>query len=232
MKRSQLFAHTGVDAGSRLGRRAALVALGALPAMAVARYAGQGLHEPLRDSSPREVFRRRSLPDVTLKTHHGKTVRFYEDLVKDRTVVINFMYISCADGTCPVTTYNLKMVQDLLKDRVGRDVFMYSISLDPARDSVEMLRNYAEVHGTGPGWLFLRAERRELDTLRRSLGFYDRDPALDAQMSNHAATLRIGHEPSMSWTKVSGLRNPQGIARVVLQTLPTALTIGSNVMAR
>jgi len=51
---------------------------------------------------------------------NGKPVRFYENLVKDRKVVINFMYTTCADGTCPITTANLVQVQKLLGDRVGR----------------------------------------------------------------------------------------------------------------
>ena len=88
---------------------------------------------------PRERLQRYHLPNVALVTHDGKPVRFYDDLVKDRKVVINFMYTTCADGTCPITTANLVQVQKLLGDRVGRDVFFYSITLSPDQDTPVVL---------------------------------------------------------------------------------------------
>ena len=108
---------------------------------------------PWKEESPRDTLRRTAFPNVTLKAHNGKTVNFYDDLIKDKFVTLNFMYINCGDGTCPVTTYNLMMIQQMLKHRVGKDMFMYSITIDPKRDSLEMLRNYADVHGVKPGWL-------------------------------------------------------------------------------
>lgn len=204
----------GVGGPSR--RRVLALLTGAVLMPDVGRAGATDLY-PRRDVSPREVIRRKNFPDVALRTHHGKLVRFYDDLVKDRTVVINFMYVNCADGTCPLATYSLKMVQEQLKDRVGKDIFFYSITLDPERDSLQALRNYADVHRVGPGWTFLRAERRELDVLRRGLGFYDRDPRLDAQMSNHSAMLRYGNEPRFNWGMVPAQRDPRAIARAVLQ---------------
>ena len=171
---------------------------------------------PWPDESPRETLRKAAFPNITLKTHNGKTVRFYDDLIKDKFVTLNFMYINCADGTCPVTTYNLKMLQEQLKHRVGRDMFMYSITVDPKRDSVEMLKNYAEVHGVGPGWLFLRAEPKDTEILRRHLGFYDRNPARDANQANHAGMVRFGNEPRQLWGTTSGLATPRAMARAIL----------------
>ncbi len=84
--------------------------------------------------SSREAIRARYLPNVAPTTHEGRRVRFYDDLIKDKIVVINFMYTRCADGTCPVTTANLVQVQRLLKDRVGRDIFFYSLTLPPEHD--------------------------------------------------------------------------------------------------
>ncbi len=166
--------------------------------------------------SPRELIRKQYFPDVTLKTHLGKSVRLYEDLIKDKFVVINFMLVNCVDGTCPITTYNLKMVRDLLKDRVGKDIFMYSITLDPERDSPEALKVYAEVHGAGPGWTYLRAGVRETALLRRSLGFSDRDPKADANTSNHLTMVRFGNEPRQVWGATSGLISPRSMAKSIL----------------
>ena len=86
--------------------------------------------------TPRERLAERSFPNVTLTTHEGKKVRFYDDLIKDKIVLINFMYVKC-EGICPGTTANLLKVQKMLGDRVGRDIFMYSITLKPEEDTPE-----------------------------------------------------------------------------------------------
>ena len=78
--------------------------------------------------SPREAIRRRYFPDVTLVTHDGKKVRFYEDLIQDRCVMMNFMYARC-QGICSPVTANLRRAQILLQDHIGRDMFMYSFTL-------------------------------------------------------------------------------------------------------
>ena len=166
--------------------------------------------------SAREAMRKRHFPDLVLRTHTGKAVRLYEDLIKDKFVTINFMYINCGDGTCPVTTYNLVMMQQLLKDRVGKDLFMYSITLDPERDTTQMLANYADVHGVKPGWTFLRAEPRDTLLLRRSLGFLDRDPEVDAKKNTHTAMIRYGNEPRTFWGMASGVIAPDALSRSVL----------------
>ena len=181
--------------------------------------------------SARETLQRRALPDIAVQTHDGKSVHFYRDLVKDKMVVLNFMYVNCSDGTCPVATYSLKLVQQQLGDRVGRDIFFYSMTLDPERDTVEMLRNYADVHGVGAGWRFLRARRSDTDELRRGLGFYDRDPGLDAQKSNHLAMIRFGHEPTVAWGSVSALRDPRVIANAILATAPASARASAAVGA-
>ena len=78
--------------------------------------------ETKRVKTPRERLAERSFPNVTLTTHDGKKVKFYDDLLKDKIVIINFMYVKC-DGKCPGTTANLVQVQKLLGDRVGKDIF-------------------------------------------------------------------------------------------------------------
>src|SRR5262245_46356106 len=89
-------------------------------------------------------------PNVVLQTHDGRSVRFYDDLLKDKIVLINFMYTVCR-GSCPTVTRNLLRVQKLLGGRVGRDIFMYSISIKPQEDTPERLKEYAEGNEVGPG---------------------------------------------------------------------------------
>ena len=102
------------------------------------------------------------------------------------------------------------------KERVGRDIFMYSITLDPERDSVAALARYARAHNAGPGWLFLRTEAATTELLRRKLGFYDRDPAADARKETHVAFLRYGNEPRMQWSSTSALLDPKVNAKLIL----------------
>ena len=85
------------------------------------------------------------LPNVPLVTHTGETVHFYDDLIRDRTVLFNFFLVGCTDGRCPIATANLRQVQDMLGDRMGKDVFFYSITLQPEMDTPQVLKEYAEV---------------------------------------------------------------------------------------
>jgi protein SCO1 len=169
---------------------------------------------PLADA--RDTIRRHSFPDVPLVTHEGRAVRFYTDLVAGKLVTINFMYISCADGTCPITTHNLAKVQQLLRHRVGRDLFMYSITLNPEFDTPAALKDYAGKFGAAAGWEFLTGRASDITLLRRSLGFYDRDPKRDADPANHAGMVRYGNEPRQLWGMTSALARPDLVAKAIL----------------
>jgi protein SCO1/2 len=143
-------------------------------------------------------------PDVPLVTQDGEEVRFYDDLVKDRFVVINFVFTRCTKA-CPLETANLARVQKLLGPRVGRDIFMYSISLDPEHDTPEALKAYARRFQAGPGWSFLTGARRDIDLIRAKLG--DR-----SRLENHAVGLALGNDPKGQWTTLSAVDNPGFLA--------------------
>ena len=109
----------------------------------------------------RRERRRNRFLNVALTTHEGRQVRFYDDLIKGKTVLLNIFYTVCtAEAICPLGTANLVAVQEILGPRVGRDVFMYSITLDPANDTPQVLKSYAKAFGVKPGWTFLTGERR------------------------------------------------------------------------
>jgi protein SCO1/2 len=168
--------------------------------------------------SGRDRIRLHHLPNVDLVDHTGQRVRFYDDLVKDKKVVINFMYAKC-EGICGSVTANLVRVQKLLGARVGQDIFMYSITLKPTEDSADDLREYAEQHRVGPGWLFLTGAPPDIEHLRRGLGFTYADPVEDADTSNHIGMLRYGVEPLTRWAAGPGMANPAHIARSILWDL-------------
>ena len=98
-------------------------------------------------------------PNIALRTHENETVRFYDDMVKGKVVVISFMYTGC-DHICPLTTGNLIDVQEILGDRVGRDVFLYGITLDPVLDTPKVLKDYARNVGAKRGFTFLLGHSR------------------------------------------------------------------------
>ena len=137
------------------------------------------------------LIRDQHLPNVELTTQEGRKVRFYDDLVKGKVVAINFMFATCRKA-CPAATQNLAEVQDALGERMGRDVTLLSISLDPERDTPEVLRGYAQAHGAKPGWYFLTGKRDDIELLRRKLGAYELDPVLDADKTQHAGIV-IAH---------------------------------------
>lgn len=168
--------------------------------------------------SPRERIQINHLPNVELVAHDGKTVMFYDDLVKDKKVVINFMYAEC-EGICVPVTANLARAQRMLGDRVGRDIFFYSITLKPDRDSPEHLQHYAEMHRVGPGWLFLTGKAKDIEVLRRGLGFARSRPDEDSDTTNHIGMLRVGIEAEMRWGTCPGLASPGHILRSILWDL-------------
>lgn len=150
-------------------------------------------------------------PNVSLVTHEGNPVRFFDDLIKDKVVIINFIFTSCPD-VCPLETARLREVQKILGDRVGKDVFMYSISIDPEVDTPEVLKRYAEKYDAGPGWLFLTGNKEDSTLLRRKLGLYrENEPGL----SQHSTNMIIGNQKTGRWTKISPYENPYIIATQV-----------------
>ena len=159
---------------------------------------GCAMVSPAQVKTPRERLAERSFPNVTLTTHNGKKVRFYDDLIKDKIVIINFMYVKC-DGKCPGTTANLVQVQKLLGDRIGKDIFIYSITLKPEEDTPKVLNAYAKAYKVKKGWEFLTGDPKDIELLRQKLGFIDRDPVRDANKSNHIGMLRWGNEPHTLW---------------------------------
>jgi protein SCO1/2 len=145
-----------------------------------------------------------NIPDVPVTDQAGKTHRFYQDLVKGKMVAINFFYANCT-GICPRMTSNLLQVQKELReragDRLGRDIFMYSISLKPEEDTTKHLAEYSRMHGIQPnsGWLLLRTRRPETELLRARLGFKDSDPILDADINQHTGIVRLGSDVYDKW---------------------------------
>lgn len=162
----------------------------------------------------RERIRDRYFPNLVLTTHEGRKVRFYDDLVKDKIVIFNMMYAKC-EGVCMPITRNLLRVQQLLGDRAGKDIFIYSFTLKPQEDTAMALKHYAHMHKVKPGWLFLTGSVDDMELLRRKLGYVDPDPEVDKDKSNHIGVLKYGNEPLQRWGGCPGLTTPSFIVEML-----------------
>jgi protein SCO1 len=150
-------------------------------------------------------------PNIPLITQDGKKVRFYDDLVKGKIVAIDFIYTTC-QYACPLETARMAQVQKKLGDRVGDDIFFYSISIDPKHDTPEVLKAYMEKYHIGPGWTFLTGEKQEIDLLQKKLGVYS-DPRINAD--GHLPHLLIGNDATNTWIRANALDNPSFQARMI-----------------
>ena len=146
-------------------------------------------------------------PNVPLTTHNGETVHFFDDLIKEKVVAINFIYTTCPD-TCPLETAQLTRVQNLLGDRLGKDVFFYSITIDPDHDTPDVLREYRSRFGAK--WTFLTGDESDIIDLRRKLGLYVEE--IQDGSNNHNVNMIIGNQSTGRWMKRSPFENPHVLA--------------------
>jgi len=146
-------------------------------------------------------------PNVPLTTHEGETVHFFDDLIKDKIVAVNFIYTHCPD-TCPLETAQLVQVQKILGDRLGEDVFFYSISIDPKNDTPSVLQEYRERFGAR--WTFLTGENADIIKLRKKLGLYIEE--IQDGSNNHNVNMIIGNQATGRWMKRSPFENPYVLA--------------------
>jgi len=154
-------------------------------------------------------------PNVPVTTQDGKTLRFYDDLLKGKSVAILLFYTSCQD-VCPLETANLVKVQKLLGAHMGRDIFFYSIAIDPW-DTPKENRAYAQKFGVGPGWLFLSGKEADIQLIARKLGLSRTSDALNKD--GHSASLMLGKVPDGMWMRNSAVDNPQFLATTIANFL-------------
>ena len=191
-------------------RRRALFAMLSVPviaAPAAAAQQGPGRTARPRPRNPREPG---YFPNVELRTHEGKRVRFYDDLIKGKVVTINFMFTSCSTF-CPRATANLLKVQAHLGPHLGRDVSMLSITVDPEKDTPGILQKYAAEHRAKPGWQFLTGAAGDIDRIRQALGVFEENP----DKTQHTGILTYGNEATGTWAAMPVIAEPTVIVRAV-----------------
>jgi len=152
------------------------------------------------DSAPR-------VPDVAVVDQNGKRLNFYSDLVKGKTVAINFVFTTCTT-ICPPLTATFRRVQQELAAQ-SLPVQLISVSVDPVIDTPERLRDFAGKFKAAPGWTFVTGEKSEIDSLLRALG------VAVADKNDHTPLILVGNDLSGHWTRTYGLASPAALVKVI-----------------
>lgn len=150
-------------------------------------------------------------PNVVLTDQDGKKLKFYDDVIKGKVVALSFIYTKCKD-VCPADTAQLRQVQDILGDRVGRDIFFYSISIDPKNDTPAVLKRYMRMFDIGPGWRFLTGKKADIVLLQRKLGLIGANVPV---LKEHNTSVLIGNERTAQWIKRSPYDHPKVLANLL-----------------
>ena len=153
-----------------------------------------------------------ALPDTPLLTHGNRRVRFYRDLVRDRTLMLHLAYTRCT-GICPAGLTKMRALQDRLGDEVGRRVLLYTLTLDPEHDTPQVLAQARRDYGARRGWTFLTGAPHAVEEVRRALGLYEPDPVRDADRNQHSGLIVLGDDRLDRWCTVPlGFRVEQILA--------------------
>jgi protein SCO1/2 len=145
--------------------------------------------------------------DVELIDQNGEKFRFYSDLLKDKVVVISSFMATCISA-CPPKNRNLEKIQEAAGDRLGKDVLILSISVDPVTDTPEKLKDYAKRFHAQPGWHFLTGKKENVDWALYKIGQYTEDK------QDHVNIIVMGNEGTGLWKKAFGLAAPADLIKV------------------
>lgn len=166
--------------------------------------------EPLSISrgSEADAAAARYFTDTELVDQDGKPRRFYSDLIRGKTVLINFAFASCKTACSPITA-NLARVQRLLGPRLGKDIHMITLTVDPVNDTPAKLKGFSQRFQAGPGWYFLSGSRANVEAVLKRLGGYTENP------EQHLTSVIIGDSVTGTWLKALAMSPPENLAYAV-----------------
>lgn len=150
------------------------------------------------------------IPDVEVLDQDGNRVHFYRDLVKGKTIAINFIFTTCTT-ICPPLAATFARVQKQMGEKVGRDIHLISISVDPVTDTPQRLKAWGAKFKTAPGWTFVTGNKQEIDKLLNALG------ASVARKEDHSPAAIIGNDLTGEWMRTYGLARPTQLVDLILK---------------
>ncbi|HKQ53390.1 MAG TPA: SCO family protein [Pyrinomonadaceae bacterium] len=168
--------------------------------------------QPAQAQQSRQQAAQKYFTDVVLVNQDGERMRLYTDLLKDKVVVINFFFATC-QGSCLPMNRNMQKVQDVFGDRLGKDAYLISISVDPATDTPARLKEYAAKVGARPGWYFITGDKENVALALKKLGQYVEN------REDHTNIVLIGNERTGLWKKAFGLAKSEEFNKVVESVL-------------
>jgi cytochrome oxidase Cu insertion factor (SCO1/SenC/PrrC family) len=165
--------------------------------------------EPAEDPGKTDISRLSfKIPDVLVHDQEGRRLNFYSDLIKGKTVAINFIFTTCTT-ICPPLTATFRRVQQDLGERAGRDVHLISISVDPVTDVPERLKTFSARFKAGPGWTFVTGNKQEINLLLKALG------ANVGDKNDHTPMILVGNQSANYWTRAYGLAPASTLVKVI-----------------
>lgn len=173
------------------------------------------VEKPVMAQAPSDASgstRKMVIPDVEVLDQHGNELHFYRDLIKDKTVAINFIFTNCTT-ICPPLAATFARLQKDMGDKVGKDVHLISISVDPLTDTPERLKAWGAKFKAGPGWTFVTGEKQEMDKLLNALG------AAVSKREDHTPAMIIGNDAKGIWTRTYGLAKTSQIVGLILDVM-------------
>lgn len=164
------------------------------------------------DTSPapkaeESTFTSTKIPNARVLDQNGKQLNFYTDLIKGKSVAINFVFTTCT-AICPSLTATFRRVQQVARTR-GIEVQLISISVDPSVDTPERLNEFAQKFRVEPGWSFVTGDKAEIDSVLKAIG------AAVVNKNDHTPMILIGNDVSDHWTRTYGLSSPTTIVNLI-----------------
>lgn len=157
------------------------------------------------DKAASEEKARNYFSNVELVDQNGRSMKFYDEVLKDNIVVISFIFTNC-QSACPLMTRNLMMIRDMLREDERRAIQFISISIDPVRDTPSAMKEFAQKHrADNGGWLWLTGQPDDVNYITKRLGSYTDDPEM------HSTTLLAANVPNAHWTKIEPNVPPNGV---------------------
>jgi cytochrome oxidase Cu insertion factor (SCO1/SenC/PrrC family) len=147
------------------------------------------------------------IPEARVYDQNGKEINFYRDLVKGKTVAINFIFTTCTT-ICPPLTATFRRVQQDLKAK-ALEAQLISVSVDPTTDTPERLRDFATKFKAEPGWTFVTGDKNEIDSLLQAFG------VAVANKNDHTPMIIIGNDDAKYWTRAYGLSSPTTLVKII-----------------
>jgi protein SCO1/2 len=170
--------------------------------------AGQSANKAAPPAAGQKPDQKRSIPDAELLNQDGKRIHFYSDLIKDKIVIVSFVFTSCT-LICPMQGESLAKLQAMLGERLGRDIYLVSVSTDPERDTPERLKIWGSQFGAGPGWTLVTGKKSEIDKVAIAL------TGAPAVKGEHSPVVFVGSDKTGRWIRAYGLAEPAKFASLI-----------------